>query len=276
MILVLGFGLIGWGLGSAVTSTGASAGFWNSLYLSGSTFFTLGLGDLRPDSTFSRVITVIEAGAGFGFLALVITYLPVLYQAFSRRELNVSLLDARAGSPPSAGEYFRRLGTTNDVESLNDLLQEWERLAAELLEIHLSYPVLMLYRSQHERQSWLSALTLILDVSALVLAGGVKGAQQRARLTFAMARHAAVDLSQVLLTAPSPNVDRLSEDAFGRLVGTGGSLLRTVRWEELADLRANYEPYLAALSRLLLMPLPPWLPSDTQDAWQSSPSSPPE
>ena len=110
--------------------------------------------------------------------------------------MNVSLLDARAGSPPSAGEFFRRLGRTDGVESLVALLQEWERWAAELLEVQLSYPLLMLYRSQHERQSWLAALTLMLDVSALVLAGGVQEAQRAARLTFAMARHAAVDLSQ--------------------------------------------------------------------------------
>jgi len=270
-LLVVGFAFVAWGLGSAVTSSGGDAGFGNSLYLSGTTFFTLGLGDVRPDSTFSRVITVIEAGAGFGFLALVITYLPVLYQAFSRREVNVSLLDARAGSPPSAGEFFRRLSAGDDTESLNELLQDWERWAAELLEIHLSYPTLALYRSQHERQSWLAALTLILDVSALVLSGGAERARAKARLTFAMARHAAVDLAQVMGAGPGPNVDRLPPADFDLLLRAGGDLLSSVRREELGRLRGSYEPDVAAISRSLLMPLPSWLPSDGEDAWQSSP-----
>jgi hypothetical protein len=272
-LLIVGFALVSWALGSALTASGADAGFGSHLYLSGTTFFTLGLGDVRPDSSVSRAIAVIEAGAGFGFLALVITYVPVLYQSFSRREVNVSLLDARAGSPPSAGEFFSRVHALGGVESLNPLLQDWERWAAELLETHLSYPVLQVYRSQHERQSWLAALTFILDVSALVLAGGAKDAQLRAELTFAMARHAAVDLSQVLRTAPRAGIDRLPAADFERLVAAEGGLLGRVSEVELAELRQSYEPHVEALSRFLLMPLPPWLPGDGRDAWQSSPWS---
>jgi hypothetical protein len=270
-LLIVGFGLVSWGLGSAVGPSGETAGIDIQLYLSGTTFFTLGLGDVRPDSSVSRVVTVIEAGAGFGFLALVITYLPVLYQAFSRREVNVSLLDARAGSPPSAGEFFDRLGGEEGPDSLLVLLQEWERWAAELLEVQLSYPLLMLYRSQHERQSWPAALTLILDVSALVLCCNSEDARGRARLTFAMARHAAVDLSQALRVDPTVTIDRLPPADFEKLAGSEGGLLASVRQDELRGLRLKYEPNVATLSRLLLMPLPSWLPAEGQDAWESTP-----
>jgi Ion channel len=270
-LLIAGFGLINWGLGSAVTASGAQVGFGSDIYMSGTTFFTLGLGDVSPHSSFSRVIAVVEAGAGLGFLALVITYLPVLYQAFSRREVNVSLLDARAGSPPSAGEFFHRLSASGGGEDLNAFMQEWERWAAELLEIHLSYPVLALYRSQHERQSWLASLTFILDVSSLVVAGGMEGSQRAARLTFAMARHAAVDLSQVLAATPDPSVDRLPPADFIRLIAASGDLLADVRQEQLTELRRSYEPNVAALSRFVLMPLPSWLPAEAHDAWRSSP-----
>ena len=92
-------------------------------------------------------MTVIEAGLGFGFLALVIRYLPVLYQAFSRREVNISLLDARAGTPPSASELLRRHSEGDDMRELGQLLADWERWAAELMESHLSYPVLCWFRS---------------------------------------------------------------------------------------------------------------------------------
>jgi hypothetical protein len=268
-LMVLGFGLVMWGVGSFITPSGNHAGFGGDIYVSGTTFFTLGLGDVRPDSSISRVIAVIEGGSGFGFLALVITYLPVLYQAFSRREVNVSLLDARAGSPPSAGEFFRRLSDHGHLDRMPEFLRQWELWAAELLEIHLSYPVLTLYRSQHERQSWLASLTFILDVSSLALAGAVPAEQRQARLTFAMARHAAVDLSQ-MVARPASIEDRLPEADFPLLLAAADPLLQNVNESELRMLRSKYEPNVVALSRMLLMPLPSWLPSEGKDAWQSS------
>jgi hypothetical protein len=89
----------------------------------------------------------IEGGLGFTFLALVIGYLPVLYQSFANREVRISLLDARAGSPPSAGELLIRQGP--DPDRLEQQFANWEEWAAELLESQLSYPVLAYFRSQH-------------------------------------------------------------------------------------------------------------------------------
>ena len=202
-LLILGFAGIHWSIGSVVDRPGSSADFGTDLYMSASSFFTLGLGDVTPDSTVSRFITVVESGAGFGFLALVISYLPVLYQAFSRREVNVSLLDSRAGSPPSAGEFLLRLGHWQQDEKVRDHLEDWERWSAELLESHLSYPVLTLYRSQHENQSWLAALTMVLDVCSLIMCGFVDHSMQEAKLTFAITRHAAVDIAQIFGADPT-------------------------------------------------------------------------
>src|SRR5262249_53222577 len=164
------FALLHWAFGSRIQTANAHPGFGFVLYFSGTTFFTLGLGDITPLSTAARVLTVAEGGTGFGFLGIVIGYLPVIYQAFSRREVNISLLDARAGSPPSAAELLRRHSQGHQLESLQQLLHDWERWSAELLESHLSYPVLAYFRSQHNNQSWLSALTTMLDTSALVIA----------------------------------------------------------------------------------------------------------
>ena len=141
---------------------------------------------------------------GFGFLALVIGYLPVLYQGFSHREVNISLLDARAGSPPTASELLVR--QARNMAGLEILLRDWERWAAELMESHLSYPVLLFFRSQHEHQSWLGAMTAILDASALCIAGVQGGPGRQAQLTFAMARHAVVDLSQATGVHPQPRI----------------------------------------------------------------------
>src|SRR5207244_5145138 len=106
--IVLAFGMLEWAAGSALSMTGADPGFGADMYMSGTTFFTLGLGDVVPRTPIAKTLTVIEAGTGFAFLALVIGYFPVIYQAFSRREMAISLLAARAGSPPTAGELLWR------------------------------------------------------------------------------------------------------------------------------------------------------------------------
>src|SRR5512136_381760 len=108
--LVIGFGLVHWASGSIIKAPEGTASFGTYLYLSGTTFFTLGLGDVIPIKTFGRGLIALEAGIGFGFLALVVGYLPTLNQSFARREVIISLLDARAGSPPTASEMLRRHG----------------------------------------------------------------------------------------------------------------------------------------------------------------------
>ena len=198
------------GLGLEMVAPEGTAGFGAMLYASGSDFFTLGIGDVTPRTPQGRMLTVAEAGTGLAFLALVIGYIPVLFQSFSRREIYVSLLDARAGSPPAAGSLLRRYALSDQRDIMNQFLREWEFWAAEILESHLSYPILMYYRSQHEHQSWLAALTVILDATALILVGIDGVAKRPAQLTYAMARHTAADLSQLFRTAPTAQAaDRL-------------------------------------------------------------------
>src|SRR5262249_46599322 len=148
--LIVGFGLLHWSLGTTLSlSSGEPVGLGSYLYLSGTTFFTLGYGDVTPVSALGRGLAVAESGMGFGFLAVIIGYLPVLFQAFSGREGTIALLDARAGSPPSAAQALLRLANAHSLSALTPFLSEWERWAAQVLEIHLSFPVLSYYRSQH-------------------------------------------------------------------------------------------------------------------------------
>ena len=234
----------------------------------------LGLGDVTPHGQIARVLCTLEAGTGFGFLAVVMGYFPVLYGAFSRREVSISLLDARAGSPPTAAELMRRYSFEGSEVELSTLLTEWERWSAELLESHISYTLLCYYRSQHTNQSWVGALTAILDTSALLIAG-VRGHEARqAQLTFAMARHALVDLAQVFLLTPAQNVpDRLPperyEQLYTLLCQSGVSVCRDGQsYERLRNLRALYEGYAVSLSDHLCMPLPPWISEQPhKDNW---------
>ena len=186
--------------------------------MSGTTFFTLGLGDIHPKGAVARLLTVVEAGTGFGFLAIVIAYFPVLYQSFSRREAQLTLLDAWAGSPPAAAEVLQRLAAHGEIAALNPFLKEWEYWSSDLLESHISYPVVAYCRSQHQRQSWVSALAAVLDVSALVVVGIDELPTWQAHVTFAIARHAAVDLSQVLRARPDAEADRLPQEDLERFV----------------------------------------------------------
>ncbi len=263
--MVLGFGLIYYSLGSPFNDATQPPGFLSDLYVSGTTLFTLGLGDVTPHSAATRELVILESGTGLGFLAVVMGYFPVLYGAFSRREVSIALLDARAGSPPTAAELMHRHSYQGADLALSTLLSEWERWSAELLESHISYPLLCYFRSQHNNQSWISALTAILDTSALLIAG-VRGHEARqAQLTFAMARHAVVDLSQILsLTPVNDAPDRLPPERYDQLYNllcqSGVSVCRDGQsFDRLRDMRKLYEGYAEALSRYLRMPLPPWI-----------------
>ena len=283
LALITGFALMQLGLGSRTVSPTVHPGFISDLYLSGTTFFTLGMGDVIPATGPARACSVCEAGVGLGFLAVVIGYIPVIYASFSRREAGISLLDARAGSPPAAGEMLARHAAGGNMDSLTPLLSTFEAWASDLMESHLSYPVVAYYRSQHDRESWVSALAAILDVCAIIEVGFENGGdwqralQWQARMTFAMARHAIVDLSLVFHVSPiAPPGDRLPTEEFERLrrrlAAAGLTLAGGANAEaRLKKVRAQYEPYVGGLGDRLLMNLPPWTSDESAlDNWQTS------
>jgi hypothetical protein len=275
--LVLSFGLMQYGAGSALNVTGMTQSFWTDIYLSGTTFFTLGLGDVVPRSGMARALVVTEAGLGFGFLAAVIGYLPFIYGSFSKREVNISLLDSRAGTPPTAGELLRRYSYAHGQDALRELLKEWEFWCAELMESHLSYPVLAFFRSQHDNQSWIASLTAILDACALIMVGIEGACERQAELTFAIARHAVVDLSQVFNTSPQElSKDRLPRSELQHIrdvLAQHGLKLHddASADQRLLTLRRMYEPYIYALAIYLNQSLPPWIPAKkSKDNWQTT------
>jgi Ion channel len=279
--LIFGFALVHAGANGSALTSGERMTFLVDLYASGTTFFTLGLGDVVPRTTLGRLVAVVESGLGFGFLALIIGYLPIFYQVFSRREITISLLDARGGSPPSAAELLRRFGREENHAALKELMREWERWAAEVLESHLSYPMLVYYRSQHDNQSWLGALTAILDTCAFSIVALEKQKSLQPKLTFAMARHAVTDIAQAIRAVPQPaRPDRLPPAVLERLRGTferaGVPNCGAAAWgpeavQHLRELREMYEPYVTGLARRLLLPLPPWMPEgDPHYNWHTT------
>jgi hypothetical protein len=276
--LIFGFALLQYGVGEHVRLGNEPITFGILLYHSGETFFTLGYGDITPVSGVARTLAVMEAGMGFAFLGVVVGYLPVVYSSFSSREVEISLLDSRAGSPPSAGELLARLGCCPDPIVLDNIFRDWERWCADLLASHISYPVLCFFRSQHSNQSWLGALTTMLDVTSLVLAGIDGIPKEQAKLTFAMARHAVVDLTQVVSAKYDPHrAERLSDEGLAELRKYLANAGMRVKQDDAADqklrkLRSLYEPYCEALGQRLLLLVPPWLRTEVRkDNWQSGP-----
>lgn len=285
-LLVVGFALLYFALGTPFADTmnqhgSVLADLRTDLYVSGTTLFTLGLGDVTPTHLIARALLVVQSGTGLGFVALVIGYVPVIYTAFSRREVSVAMLDGRAGSPPTATELLRRHAYEGGEQELIELLAEWERWSAEILESHISYPLLCYYRSQHDNQSWLSALVAILDSCALLITTVEGPAARQAQLTFAMARHALIDLGHVFHVERSAEekekvgLDRLPPEAFSnlcenlsglhlRLCGDANSMQR------LTAIRMLYEPHAHALADYMKMPLPLWVAEPkAKDAWKT-------
>lgn len=289
LLLTIGFALVFFGLrvpfhDGLLTSSAVWPRLRSALYVSGTTLFTLGLGDVLPQSQIARLLTVIEAGTGLGFVALVIGYVPVLYSSFSHREILVALLDARAGSPPAAAELLQRHSFEGGEHELRTLLASWEVWCAEMLETHVSYPILCFYRSQHDNQSWIAALTAILDACALLIAMSDGRDTRQAQLTFAIGRHTLVDLVHVfhqeqverrfheapLTRLPDEDLDGIC----GAMQAAGRSLCQLAEGRErLQALRLLYEPSACAMAEYLQYGLPSWTAPETAgkrpDAWRA-------
>ncbi|HEY2603527.1 MAG TPA: hypothetical protein VGI67_18365 [Thermoleophilaceae bacterium] len=272
--LVVGYACLHWAAGSKLGPGGTTVAFGNDLYYSAGAFFSATT-NLAAHTPFAHTLNIFEAATGFAVLFIAIGYLPALFQAFSRREVAVSQLDPRAGSPPTAGALLLHSAGRGGWEDLDGYLEEWENWAAELMETHLSYPVLGYFRSQHLNQNWLAALTTILDTSAFTMVAGAEKASRTAQLTFAIGRHAIADLAFAFHTRTAPpEGDRLSREALAQLcedLEQAGLAIehRQGLHAELEELRESYEPYARALSRKLALPLPDWLPPEELEAnWQ--------
>jgi hypothetical protein len=264
--LIVGFAALQWSFGSDIAAHGPVS-IGKVLYFSAGDFFSTST-SLTPQDTTADVLGVIEAATALAILFVVIGYLPALFQAYSRREVAVSQLTPRAGSPPTAGALLTHSADRHRWSELDSYLEEWETWAAELMETHLSYPILCYFRSQHVSQSWLAGLTVILDTAAVRIASSGQDGAVSAELTLAIGRHALADLAFVFGVASSGDLpERLGTEEFERLYELA-SRCASVTTEppavraRLDELRATYEPNAAALADYLALPMPDWMPTD--------------
>jgi hypothetical protein len=267
--LILGFTGLHYAFNSGLATGGT--GFADYLYYSAGSFFSAAT-NLSATSGADRFIEIAEAVAGYLVVFGAIGYLPALFQAYSRREVAVSQLDPRAGSPPSPGTLLYRSAKRGGWAELDSYMAEWENWAAELMETHLSYPLLTFYRSQHMNQNWLSALVTVLDSSAFAIAVAPERTPA-AEVTFAIGRHALADLAHTFRAQPQETSVRLDDATFDQL----RSKLEEAGLEvadpaesraKLNEMLAMYEPFAEALSRTLALPLPVWVRDERTENWR--------
>jgi hypothetical protein len=265
-LIIVAFALIYQGWGPQFPASAGPVGFGTLLYMSGSTFLTLGLGDVTASDPVGRLFTMLEAATGYIFLAMIITYMPLLDQAYGAREVGNLLIHSRAGRPPGAIRLLHRYAGADRSEVLRINLREAERWMAETLESHLGHPVLSFYRAQHLGRSWLVSLATTLDSCALLIVGGAGFPAAQARLTYRMGVRLLEDLTEALGIAVDPRCrSRLSETDLPALVAATKDWRLTLTLgsdsaPELLRLVRRYDGHLVTLSAWLVIPLPSWIP----------------
>jgi hypothetical protein len=259
-LALLGFALILWSPAFVDGLARGGDSLRDAIYVAGSSLFTLGFGG---DVTgWTRAVVVIAGATGLGLFAVVIAYLPVLYQAFNRREVGVLLLDARAGSPPSGPELLHRMGSAGVASSLPELFAEWERWVADVLETHMSYPLLTLFRSPHDNTSWVTSLGSVLDAATLILTTVQDEPDERAKLMYGTGVHAVEDLFYYLrLTEREAVIQRDEfEDVLQDMKDDGYSIRPADdAFARFTQKRATYAPRLDAIAVLLAAPPGLWI-----------------
>lgn len=238
-----------------------------AVIVSGSSLLTLGFD--RPGVPGGDLLSFAEAAIGLGLVALLVSYLPTIYSAFSRRELLVSLLEVRADSPPSPIVMITRMDRLSGLDVLHDLWIRWEQWFAEVEETHTSLPVLVFYRSQQSNHSWVNASGAMMDTAAILrssvaIEGDVQ-ADLMIRAGYIALRRIAEYFGIAYDPNPSPtdatSIDRARFDEALSVLETAGVPLvedRDQAWRDFNGWRVNYDTVLRRLERLTMAPTPWW------------------
>lgn len=242
-------------------------GWAEAFHQSGSSLLTLGFAPI--EGTGLQSLAFMEAAIGLGMVAMLITYLPALYAAFSKRETLVALLEVRAGSPPSAVEMLQRFHRIGWTERLTDVWTAWEVWFAEIEESHTSYPVLTFYRSPQSERHWVPAAGTVLDAAALTLSTLDVPRQPQAALQIRAGFIALRRISDFfgIPYDPDPGPDdpisisREEYDDVVRQLEEEGLPIKEDRdqaWHDFAGWRVNYDAVLLSLAELTVAPYAPW------------------
>jgi hypothetical protein len=264
LLTLLGMWLVGLLIGWSLVYLGAQGqlegetGYGSLLYYSGTCLLTLGFGDILATSTPLRLAALAEAGTGVATMALAISYLPALYASYGRREARLLTLDDLSGERIQPTALIVIWAPGGDVDRLYRFFGEWEHWTADILESHVSFPMLALFRSQHRGQSWITALGVVLDAATITCAV-VPGAELREPyFMYRRGRRALAEISARLPQShlPEAPMERWQFDVAYERIKTAGLPVRDAEdaWDRLIEYRSSYGPTLQALIDYLLAP----------------------
>ena len=259
--LCIGFGLLLWALRDEIKPV---PDLFAAVYQAGVSVLTIGYGDIVAQGTLSRLVELIAGGMGLFTVALGITYLFSLYGSLQRRERLVTTLDARAGAPPSGVELLATHARLGLVDDLARVLSDWEAWAADVLDTHTAYPILIFFRSSHDSESWISALGAVLDAATLVSTTLEDGPLGQATLTLQVGTHCVEDLSRFLgFGGDGPAMVERAEfdEARGRLAEVGLTLRADAddAWARFAEVRSRYAAPLNRMAAYVMSPPAQWI-----------------
>jgi hypothetical protein len=258
--ITVGYGLILFALRSDLSPSPHNLG--DAFYFAASSILTIGFGDIVANTGLARLIVVIGAATGLGIVALVITFLFSLFGSYQRREVLVVTLSARAKAPPSAMVLLITYARLGLVDELPDLFREWEVWTAEVLDTHVSYPLLGYFRSSHDNVSWISSLGAVLDTASLVMTTIKNVPRGHAKITHRVGTHLVEDITNIQhLKGSGSAVDR-EEFAvvYAKLAKVGYELEpQEEAWRAFERERASYAGRLLALADYWATPAPVWV-----------------
>jgi hypothetical protein len=273
LLILIGYSGIYWMLG--VHS------WYEAIQLSGSSLLTLGYAP--PVNWPQTIIEFSQAAIGLLLVALLISYLPTIYSAFSRRENAVTLLEVRAGNPPTALEMIARFHRIHGLDRLSEQWKTWESWFADIDESHTSLPILAFFRSPQPEHSWIIAAGAVLDAASLTLSALDIPYDASAALCIRGGYLALRHITQVF-NIPTPtdprfpdqpiSVSRMEFDSVLNQLASQGVPIRSdsdQAWRDFAGWRVNYDHSLIALAKLTMAPQAPWTGDRTTDLFHPSP-----
>ncbi len=268
-MLLFGWGLFFYGIRDQLHPQ--TLRFPDTVYYAGASLLTIGYGDIVPHTALARLMSIVAAASGLGVVATVISFLFSIFAAFQARERFVVTIGARAGVPPSGLGLLvvhARAGIRSDVAQVFRDGQEW---TAGVMESHLAYPVLTMFRSSHDYESWVGTLGTLMDAASLVIStldpGHLENPQSRgqARILYNLGRHLVHDFETYFNFADrvddEPGIERFEFDGACEHLSEVGYVLsdRDAAWQEFSRLRSAYGPQLNAMARWLQSPPVQWI-----------------
>jgi len=257
---IVGYGLILYGIREQLKPV---PNFGEALYFAGTSFLTIGYGDIVPHGGMARVLSLAAGASGFAIVAIVTTFLFSVFGGFQSRERFVVTFGTRAGAPPSGVtllETYAALGLAKDVDQVFEEGLNW---AATVLETHLAYPILAYFRSSHDAESWVGTLGALLDASTLKITLLEDGSSGHAKLFNILGRHLVRDMSRQYRLGKDRDagVERYEFDAARVRLQAAGWVVRDAdaAWQKFAEVRSSYASPLNAMASYWRIPPAQWI-----------------